>query len=498
MPRIYFDTNVFSNLRANSKPKYQLLNELLEERKDRLSIYFSAAHIRDKRKDYSEHKFLDFDFIESLTGDNYLAYDPIKKVCSLYLATPKMVYEDDNPEEEYASVAGFFDPLEDDDELIGPLKAMFKNIFGSMPTGIDLDIFRGLPEEQKKVISSFLPLTEGATMLDMIKNMTDFTEELHKDGPLYKDLRTIIDQGLNNGSVTLNGEVDFNEALKDTALKQTFFDYVKSTIYHKDKDNIPYYDFFLIAYSTLDMLGISKDRITKKNTLGNLQNDAMHAYFAGYCDYFVTEDKTTINKTMAMNGLMGVSTVVLSVEEFNKLLPELISGQRDNWKMLKDKLLWDLKNSPRNDSEQFENSTITRLSRNHRYLDFFNAVIEVVRPTERKIIAFKAMANRLSSPGFNESQKIIAAALFAIGEDDDQKLFFDYHVPKDKIDQTRHWTLSRDFTIQLDFHAELEGRYGLAFVFPVHKKKTDRFAQLAAFLKTVLNKIKARFGTEPN
>lgn len=53
MPRIYFGTNVFSNLRVNAKPKYQLLNKLIEERKDRLSLYFSIAHIRDKRKDQS-------------------------------------------------------------------------------------------------------------------------------------------------------------------------------------------------------------------------------------------------------------------------------------------------------------------------------------------------------------------------------------------------------------------------------------------------------------
>ena len=69
-------------------------------------------------------------------------------------------------------------------------------------------------------------MNEGATMLDMMKSMMGFTEELHTNGPLYKDLRTMIDQGMNNGSVTLNGEVGFNEALKDTALKQTFFDYV--------------------------------------------------------------------------------------------------------------------------------------------------------------------------------------------------------------------------------------------------------------------------------
>jgi len=139
--------------------------------------------------------------------------------------------------------------------------------------------------------------------------------------------------------------------------------------------------------------------------------------------------------------------------------------------MLKNKLLWDLKNSPRKNPENFENSTIHRLSQNHRYLDFFDAVIEVITPKERKMIAFKGISNPQSSPGLSECQKIIAAALLSIGKDDDEKLYFNYLVPKDKIDQARRWTLSKNFIIELDFQSELDGKYGLAFVFPNHAKE---------------------------
>lgn len=497
MPRIYFDTNVFSNLRINTQPKFQLLNKLLNERSDRVSIYFSVGHIRDKRKDLSEYKFLDFTFMESLTGDNYLAYDPIEKKPGFYLATPKMVYDDDHPEEEYSSIHNFFEPSEDDDEFIGPLKAFFNKTFGGIPMDIDTSIFDNLPEEQKKLISNFLPMKEDATMLDMMKSMLGFTEELHADGPLYKDLRTMIDQGMNNGTVTLNDELDFNEALKDTVLKQTFFDYVKSTIYHKDKDNIPVYDFFQLAYNTLDMLGISKDKITKKNTLGNLQNDGMHAYFAGYCDYFVTDDKTITSKTKAMHNLMGISMTVLSVDEFNEVLPNLISDERDDWEMLKNKLMWDFQNSPRKDPETFGEAVIKRLAENHRYLDYFDAVIEVTRPNELKMIVFKSISNRLSSPSFSECQKIIAAAVMCLGKDDKGKLFFDYHVPTDQIDQQRYWTLSKNFKIELDFQEELEGKFGLAFIFPNQVEETiSKFVMLRNFIKRFLTKIKNIFQSD--
>jgi hypothetical protein len=491
MPRIYLDTNVFSNLRANSLPKFQQLNRLLDARKGRLSIYFSIAHIRDKRKDYSEHKFLDFDFMESLTADNYLAYHPVDRKTDFYIATPKMVYDDDCPEDEYSSIIDFFEPSENDDELMKSLKSLFSSIFQAMPTGVDPSVFQDLPDEQKKLISNFLPMKEGATMLDMIKSMTVFSEDLHTDGHLYKQLRTMVDQGLNNGLVTLNGEVDFNEALKDTELKQTFFDYVKSITYNKDKDNIPYYDFYQLAYNMLDVLGISKDKISKKNTLGNLQNDGMHAYFARYCDYFITDDKTTISKTKAMSNLLGISTSVLTVDEFNELLPDLVSAERDDWGMLKKKLLWDLNNSQRKEAESFGDSKIQRLAPNHRYLDFFDSVIEVTESNRHKIIAFKEVSNLLSSPSYSECQKIIEYALLAIGEDNEEKLFLDYHLQKEDIDLSRRWTSYKDFIIELDYQEELYGNYGLAFIFPkADTIRIGRWARMLILFQKLVTSIK--------
>ncbi|MBB5645910.1 hypothetical protein [Pedobacter cryoconitis] len=481
MSRIYFDTNVFSNLRINSLPQYQTLNQLIVERKDRLSVYFSIGHIRDKRKDQSDYKFLDFEFMEFLTGDNYLAYDPIERRPGFYLATPKMAFDDDSPDNEYTSAMNIFEPSEDDDQMNASFKSMLRSIFENLPIGIDNSIFENLPQEQKKLVSSFLPLEEGASFLDLMNNMIQFTEELHKDSNLYKDLRTMVDKGMNNGQITLNGDIDFNEALKDTAIQKTFFDFIKDTIYYKDKDKIPYYDFFQLAYNMLDVLGISKDKITKKNTLGNLQNDGYHSYFAGYCDYFITDDKTITSKAKALYNLLGIKTQVLSVDEFNEVLPELLSDKRDDWDSLLNKLAWDFKNAERKEPIIVDGVITSRLGRNHRYLDFCDSVIEISSKDCRKLIAFKGDAHSLSDPSYSECKKIIHCALLILGNDDELKLEFDYQKfnSDTNVPLSRQWKISEQFSIELNFHPEINGKYGLAFIFPrIENKPIGRWRKL--------------------
>ncbi|HEY9196150.1 MAG TPA: hypothetical protein VIM77_07785, partial [Mucilaginibacter sp.] len=121
MPRIYLDTNVFSNLKNDKDSRFHELNDLLKIYKKKLSFYFSVAHIADKRKDKTDFKFEDFKFMETLVGDNYIAYDPIERITSLYLATPLMVFED-NEGDELEILKDFFEPKESDNPIIRTLK----------------------------------------------------------------------------------------------------------------------------------------------------------------------------------------------------------------------------------------------------------------------------------------------------------------------------------------------------------------------------------------
>lgn len=175
MSRIYFDSNVFSNLRINNDPKYQQLNLLLSEYKKNLSIFFSHAHIRDKLKDSSEYKFLDFSFMETLTGDNYISYDGSKNISNFYLATPLMAYTDeyDTPNDFQSLLKAINDGLGNSivaKQVMSILKAQLEQ-----EITIDKSVFQSLKNSEKEVISKFIPFDkQKLTVSDIISSQLQF------------------------------------------------------------------------------------------------------------------------------------------------------------------------------------------------------------------------------------------------------------------------------------------------------------------------------------
>lgn len=382
MPRIYFDTNVYSNLRINQLPVYQEANHLLQLYQHRLSFYFSAAHIRDKRKDHTSHKFADFTFMEKIVGDNYLAYDPIEKRPGSYLANPLMVFEDDD-KDEMNGLLNFFDPSPGDSPELTFVKDFIRSTFSAIPvpeSGLDMS---QISEAQRKFHESIIPKDrDNVTMFHIMENMAVMIRQLFLDSELYKQLRSTLDGTFNNGKVTLNGEVDFNEALKETSLQKTFIEFIKGNMHHSNKDEIPFYDFYQVAYQMLDSLGIDKDKITGKNSLANIHNDSLHSYFAHYCDVFVTDDKATAKKTRALYQLFQIDTKVVTTDEFNLLVPELLLEFRDDKEWFFQKLHYDLTNAERGEPFVENGLVCQRLDRNHRYLDFFDVIVEVTGPQQ--------------------------------------------------------------------------------------------------------------------
>jgi len=154
MPRICFDTNIFSGLLSLREQRFIHLNELLADKKERLSFYFSHAHIMDKLKDPSEHKFADFDFIESYTKDNHLSYYLLSKRTHQYLATPLMVYED-NKNGGY-SLKNFFSDLNAGTEA-NVFNSFVEN-YRAMPVDLNYEAIDTGDDQVKNTLSKLLPM----------------------------------------------------------------------------------------------------------------------------------------------------------------------------------------------------------------------------------------------------------------------------------------------------------------------------------------------------
>ena len=82
-----------------------------------------------------------------------------------------------------------------------------------------------MPAELQQIIAKFLPVgKENTTIGDIIDRQLSFYDGYQT----YRELRKMVDEGLNDGKYTLKSKngLNFNEALKDSALQKTFIDFV--------------------------------------------------------------------------------------------------------------------------------------------------------------------------------------------------------------------------------------------------------------------------------
>lgn len=72
---------------------------------------------------------------------------------------------------------------------------------------------------------------------------------------------------------------------------------------------------FQSLFNFLDMIGFWADKYTERSNMARLY-DANHAYYATYCDYFVTDDSRTMNKANVAYQWLGFNTVAVSCKDF--------------------------------------------------------------------------------------------------------------------------------------------------------------------------------------
>jgi len=416
MPRIYFDTNVFSNLKSATKEEYRLMNEMIKAFTLNLSFVFSPAHIRDKKKDKSDKKFKDFAFIESIAGDNYISYDAIEKKTSFYLATPRMAFDDNVTGSDLSDLENFWE-LDSEDERINEMKRELKEKYSKIPVIMPAIKKESMPEKQLIFSEKLFPAgKENISMFDVMEQLTKFSSEMYTDFKTYKNLRNYIDENFNQGKFSVHGELNFNEAFKDSKFKQSFTDFVYEKMQKDNNDNISFYDFFSQCFLSLDIFAIAKDEISKKNDFGNILNDSMHAWYGQFCDYFVTVDRKLREKTQALYRLFGINTPIVNPEKFSQLLPEIGKNSEKNIIQFFAKL-WD--------EEKRADASSSVIEIKYPVVNFFDEII-VLQQTEKYFYLHKKQVHDLSQPNYRETAQIVGRCLRIFGTDLSKKEGFDF------------------------------------------------------------------------
>ncbi|UHG92952.1 hypothetical protein [Spirosoma oryzicola] len=329
MITVYLDWNIITNLADPSyinnidiQKKLLYIKDKFETRGKDVAIPYSNAHMNDLSKSYKkgerERVEKSLNYLSLLTWDVCIAKYWGEDVPKWHKRSPKEFFEttislDDLQSKNFTQLTAGIDEL---------VKTGVFDVFKAIPHDIDFGyIIKNYP-----ALANLYPLSQQENNVYAVLHDTFNILELISDDPsLYNELRKMVKEsiGIDPHISALNNIVDkLDEFLPNTLLNTSFTELAssnQSNLYYKKS----YQDVIVHKFMQLDFLGYNSDKLSDKNKYSNLFNDALHCYYAAYCDVFITNDKKTAKKSKAVYESEGIITQIYSLDEFTSLLQEI-------------------------------------------------------------------------------------------------------------------------------------------------------------------------------
>lgn len=323
MKRVYLDWGVVSNLK---KPEYANIRDFLISHKSFLFFVYSSAHFEDAMRSEGDDRLLqDIQTLESLVDNHLLCYNQKEKTAHPYLATPSDYYHS-HKGQNLDSVTSF-------SELVSSVNKDVPLVGGLLKAILDIPFPVSEEARSQKLFGMMLPdLPEIPSFGDVMDSGMVFVNKMLGNKDFYKSYRSYIRESgfcLNPDS----GKWKSNEVvtnisawMKELGFDKSFEDFVLMGLGNKDK--VDGYQYFMAAYSILDLIGYKSDKLPKStNAMNSVNTDAQHAYFAAFCDYFITQDSRLASKAQALYHGFNISTKVISPKE---AIAELNENRNDD------------------------------------------------------------------------------------------------------------------------------------------------------------------------
>ena len=316
MKRIYLDWGVISNLK---KPEFAKVREFLLSHKGDLFFVYSPAHFEDAmRSKGDERLFQDIQTLESLVDNHLIAY--VKETTQPFLLTPSEYYcnNKDRNLDEVPDITKMLPMISQGIPAVGGLLKSFMNI----PFPIS-DTARS-----NEIVSMMLPdLPAWPTLSDAIHSATLYVNKMLSDKDYYRTYRSAVRASgfkvdSNAGNWAVKDVVpNITTWLKSLGVNKSFEEFVLMGF--GNKNNVDDFQFFISAYSLLDMIGYKSDKLPKSsNAMNSVSTDAQHAYFAAFCDYLITQDTHLASKALALYNEFGISTKIITPQDSIEVLDE--------------------------------------------------------------------------------------------------------------------------------------------------------------------------------
>lgn len=146
----------------------------------------------------------------------------------------------------------------------------------------------------------------------LINSLLGFIDDEQKQE--FRKQNTLNPEKLNNYSAT--------EIVKvvEKVIKGTIPDFIEKAIgYFPENQRFGLSNRIAGVFELLDLFGFWKDQFTFKSNYARLW-DANHAFFASICNYFVSDDRRTREKTKVVYQLYNIKTNIISSKELINLI----------------------------------------------------------------------------------------------------------------------------------------------------------------------------------
>ncbi|MFA5300295.1 MAG: hypothetical protein WC389_19080 [Lutibacter sp.] len=375
----------------------------------------------DLKRDKSQKKYDDLSYMESFVDNNYLCHHWGNKTTSCYLAKPLEAFEnldDDSIDDLFDFESIFTGDLE-------PLGQIFTDLLQSQKLDFSMMQTENQPEDLKQALSTLFPADKKEfSLLDWMKNFGEFYKKLDDDKKAFKQLRGAITNNLTKSNLfdIDISNVNFNDDFKLTPLKKSFKQFVIDNLNPNGDKEITNYDFFTNAFSTLNILGLDKER-NKKAAFANTINDSLHSYYAAHCDILVSDDEGLLVKSRALYKLLDIDTQIYHINDFYNNIRFLTEKESSTDRFV-DLLVQDLEkgiviSTYPSMLNKRQNTIIKPI---HTYLGYFNRIKQIKDFDNSNYIVLYNYRNNFSNFVFyKEYEMVTNTAIDVFGSDVDFK-----------------------------------------------------------------------------
>ncbi len=312
---IYLDWNIFdriekiTQLQDSDRRTFESLEKIISNEK--VSIPYSNAHLNDLLRGFKKNSyFIDkhLDTLEKLTNNLCICQYWNHEHVVWHNRSVKEFFKE--KKEEIESEPETFLELVDFDET-GILKSYIK-AFELIPLPKQFyDCYK-----YDSLFGIIYPTSrKEKNMLALCNDLHAFSMRLKTDYSVYKSLRSFLVKSISK----LNKKKDLLKQLKLSSVEApehlTIFELSKLIATKTESSKNKNYSRIIETFIKYDLKGYKSDA-----NFNNLFDDALHTFYGAHCDYFITRDDRCHYKAIKTFEKLGIKTVVLKPEEFERII----------------------------------------------------------------------------------------------------------------------------------------------------------------------------------